>query len=145
MRIRYVGTMLVAATMVMTAGAMLSAQQRWGDVIDPKTPKVTLAQIVDKPGTYEGKTVVLEGTHGGACADGLDFYLKDKFEIVEATPPSPQVMQLKKGTRVRIVGVVKLRRHGGAEAGEKKENAAGKPQNADVEVSIVAKGVEVVK
>lgn len=138
MRIRHVGSTLVAAALVMTADAILSAQQRWGEVIDPKAPKVTLAQIVNKPSTYEGKTVVLEGTHGGACADGLDFYFKDRFEIVEATPPSPQVMQLKKGTRVRLVGVVKVRRHGAAEAGEKKENA-------DVEVKIVAKGVEVVK
>ena len=144
MRIRHVGSLFVAA-MVMTAAAMLSAQQRWGEVIDPKAPKVTLAQIVDKPGAYEGKTVVLEGTHGGACADGEDFYFKDKFEIVEATPPSPQVMQLKKGTRVRLVGVVKVRRHGAVEAGEKKEKAVEKRENADVEVKIVAKGVEVLK
>lgn len=129
MRIRYVGSMLVAVALLMVVAATLAAQQRWGEAINPKAPKVTLAQIVDKPGVYDGKTVVLEGTHGGACADGEDFYFKDKFEIVEATPPSPQVMQLKKGTRVRVVGVVKVR----------------KKSSGDTDVKIVAKGVEVLK
>jgi len=124
---------------VMAALVLLAAQKHYGDAIDPKAPKVTLAQLVAKPDNYAGKTVIVEGTHGGACADGADFYFKDKFDIIEVDPPSgsPETVQLKKGTRIRLYGIVKVRHSGsGGEKGEKKE--AG-----EAEVRIAVKGMEV--
>lgn len=139
MRNRYVRSTLLSVALLFGVALTLSAQQRWGDAIDPKAPKVTLAEIVAKPAVYDGKMVVVDGTHGGACADGADFYFKDKFEIIEAAPPSPKVMQLKKGTRVRLYGVVKVR-HKASEKTEKGGREAG-----EAEVRIDAKAVEVLK
>lgn len=139
MRNRYVRFTLPSIALLFAAALTLSAQQRWGDAIDPKAPKVTLAEIVAKPDLYAGKMVVVDGTHGGACTDGEDFYFKDKFEIIEVAPPNPKVMELKKGTRVRLYGVVKVR-HKTSEKAEKGGREAG-----EADVRITAKGVEVLK
>lgn len=104
-----------------------AAGQRYGQEIDPKAPKVTLAELVAKPDTYEGRDVVVEGQFAGKCGDG-DFYFKDKLEIIEADPPKPEVNLLKKGTAIRLYGLVKVRRDAG-----------------DPSVHIVGKGVEVLK
>lgn len=119
-------TMMALLVLLVAGSAVTQAAQRFGERIDPKAPKVTLAQLIAKPDDYQGKTVVVDGTHGGACADGEDFYFKDKFDIIEVVPPSPEIMQVKKGARVRVYGVVKVR-HRGSEA----------------EVRIIAKGAEV--
>lgn len=119
--------------------------QRFGDVIDPKAPKVTLAEIVANPDAYAGKNVVVEGRFSGACGDG-DFFFKDKFELIEVDPPKPEVCDLKKGTLVRLYGLVKVRRTDASEAGEKGE--AGKKEageKGEATVRIVAKAVEVIK
>lgn len=131
---------MMTALFLFAAGSASAAdKQHFGASIDPKAPKVTLAQLLAKPGAYAGKMVVVDGTHSGACADGEDFYFKDKFDMIEATPPSPEVMQLKKGTRVRLYGIVKVRHSGAAEAGEKGE----KKEAGETEMHIIAKGVEV--
>ena len=101
------------------------AGQRYGKEPESKTPKVTLAELVAKPEAYEGKDVVVDGHFGGTCEDG-DFYFKDKVEIIEADPPAPEVNSLKKGTPIRLFGLVKVRRGSG-----------------DPTVKIVGKGVEV--
>ena len=133
-------TLAMMALALLIAGGAIAAQKRYGEAIDPKAPKVTLAQLVAKPDAYAGKAVIVEGMHGGACADGADFYFKDKFDIIEVDPPSasPEVVQLKKGVRVRVYGIVKVR-HSATEAGEKGE----KKEAGEAEVRIAAKGVEV--
>ena len=118
----------VLAGVVLAIGCQTAAAgQRYGQEIDPKAPKVTLAELVAKPDTYEGKDVVVEGQFAGKCGDG-DFYFKDKFEIIEADPPKPEVNLLKKGTAIRLYGLVKVHRGAG-----------------DPSIKIVGKGVEVVK
>lgn len=139
MRNPYVRSTLLSVVVLFAAALTLSAQQRWGDAIDPKAPKVTLADIVAKPDLYAGKMVVVDGTHGGACADGEDFYFKDKFEIIEVAPPNPKVMELKKGTRVRLYGLVKVRHKASAKA----DKGGREPGETDVRIN--AKGVEVLK
>ena len=137
-------TLAVMTVLVLVAaGSALAEQKRYGDAIDPKAQKVTLAQLVAKPDAYAGKMVVVEGTHGGACSDGADFYFKDKFDIIEVDPPSAasDVVQLKKGTHVRLYGIVKVR-HSGSEAAEKGEKGE-KKEAGEAEVRIAAKGVEV--
>lgn len=105
----------------------VAAGQRYGKEPEAKTPKVTLAELIAKPDAYEGKDVVVDGQFGGTCEDG-DFYFKDKLEIIEADPPAPELNSLKKGTAIRLFGLVKVRRGSG-----------------DPTVKIVGKGVEVLK
>ena len=104
-----------------------AAGQRYGKEPDAKTPKVTLAELIEKPDAYEGKDVVVDGTFAGTCEDG-DFYFRDKIEIIEADPPTEEVNSLKKGTSIRLFGLVKVRRGSG-----------------DPSVKIVGKGVEVLQ
>ena len=104
-----------------------AAGQRYGKEPEATTPKVTLAELVAKPDAFEGKDVVVDGQFAGNCGDG-DFYFKDKLEIIEADPPAPEVSSLKKGTGIRLYGLVKVRRGAG-----------------DPSVHIVGKGVEVLK
>ena len=134
MRSRHVGPAVVGAIVALLAATPLFAQQRWGEKIDPKAPKVTLAQLIATPDQYAGKTVVVDGTFAGKCGDG-DFYFKDKFDMIEADPPSPDVCLLKKSTKVRLFGLVKVRH-----AAPAKPGGVG-----DATVRISAKGVEVLK
>ncbi len=133
---------IMAVSILLAVGCTLGQKRHFGAAIDPKAPKVTLAELIAKPDAYAGKMVVIDGTHGGACADGDDFYFKDKFDIIEAVPPTPEVMQLKTGARVRLYGLVKVRSSGSDEAAEKNE-ADEKKEAGDVDVRIIAKGVDV--
>lgn len=132
------------------AGLLGADGKRFGVPIDPKAPKVTLAELVAKPELYEGKDVVVQGHFAGACGDG-DFYFKDKFEIIEADPPKPEVNSLKKGTPIRLYGLVKVHRSGSSEASEKggeaekKEPGEKETKKGLVYVKIVGKAVEVLK
>lgn len=109
---------------------------RYGDPIDPAAQKVTLAELIAHPDQYEGKTVVVDGEYGGKCAgDDGDFYFKNRFDMIEAEPPTLKVIEeLKAGMSVRLYGVVKVRRGGKSEPGYT-------PREADVRIA--AKGVEV--
>lgn len=127
------------------------ATQQFGARIDTTAPKVTLAELVAHPDSYEGKSVVVDGQFNGACADGADFYFKDKVDMVEADPPQPEVMSLNKGTPIRLYGVVKVR-HSRAEEAEKgeasekgNEESEKKSGSEAAEVRIAAKGLEVLK
>ena len=134
---------LIAIALI-TVGIALGAhfaragEQRFGEAIDPKAPKVTLAELVAKPNTYAGQNVVVEGHFAGACGDG-DFFFKDKFDIIEVDPPKPEACNLKKGTRVRLYGLVKV--SGGSESAEKTETG----EKREATVKIAAKTVEVIK
>lgn len=122
-----------------------AGRQRFGQAIDPQAVKVTLAELIAHPETYEGKNVVVEGEFAGKCGDG-DFYFKDRFELIEADPPQPEVCELKKGTKIRLYGLVKLHRTGSSEPGEKGEAAEkleAEGKEGQVYVKIVGKGVEV--
>lgn len=124
-------------------------RQLYGDAIDPKAPRATLADLIAKPEAFEGKDVVVDGIFAGACGDG-DFFFKDKVDIIEADPPKPEVCALKRGTPIRIYGLVNVHRTPAGEAGEKgegdaKEKAEEESQPGEVYVRIVARSVEILK
>lgn len=109
-------SVLAAVAVALLAAACSKGKERFGGVIDPNAPKVTLAELIAKPEAYDGKNVILDGQFSGACGDG-DFYFKDKMDMIEADPPSPDVCtRLKKGTSVRLYGLVKARRSASGEA-----------------------------
>ena len=128
------------AVLLIPAGAVAGkTPQRFGEPIDPKAPRVTLAQLLKDPTLHEGKSVVVEGLYAGACGDG-DFFFKDKFDMIEAFPPNEAMMNAcKKGDRIRLYGTVKVRR----EEESAEESKEGKKEEATV--VILGKGVEIVK
>lgn len=130
---------LTAVAVLLLTAACSRGKERFGGAVDPNAPKVTLAELLAKPEAYDGKNVIVDGQFSGACGDG-DFYFKDKLDMIEADPPSPDVCtRLKKGTPVRLYGLVKAKRSGGGEAAEGSERKSG-----EVHVKIVAKVVEVI-
>ncbi len=57
---------IVTLLVLLAAGsAMTQAEQRFGERIDPKAPKVPLALLIAKPDDYQGKTVIVDGTRRG--------------------------------------------------------------------------------
>ena len=100
---------LVAAFVVYTGSAAEAGPQRYGDAIDPKAPKVTLANLLAQPDAYAGKYVVVNGNFAGKCC-GSDFYFKDKLDMIEVTPPGngEQCMLLKAGTPISLYGRVNV-------------------------------------
>jgi hypothetical protein len=132
----------------MTEYSLAAGKKQFGETIPPTAAKATLAELIAKPETYEGKDVVVEGYFAGACGDG-DFFFKDKFEIIEADPPKPEVCYLKKGTPIRLYGLVKVHRKGPvSETKEESEEAEGKAKEKEIEkgqvyITIVGKGVEI--
>lgn len=114
----------------------------------PAATSVTLAQLVASPDVYEGKNVTVDGTYNGACGDG-DYYFKDKFDLIEFAIVEPDVSRAKveslaKGSRVRLDGKVKVRRHtseGPKPEGAEKAESAGR----ESEIQIAAIQVEVIK
>ena len=130
-------TYLAGIGVLVLAAACGKAQSgaQYGDAIDPDAQKVTLAELVKNPDQYAGKVVVVDGEYGGKCAgDDGDFYFKNKFDMIEADPPTPKVIdELQKGMPVRLYGTVKVRR-GTAEPGGPAPEA---------HVKIAAKGVQV--
>ena len=136
---RQVFSLAAGLMVLLVAGACARVERHrtFGQPIDPRTPKITMAELVAKPEAYEGRNVVVEGRYDGACGDG-DFYFKDKLDMIEADPPQPEVTALAKGTPIRLYGLVKVRRkEAGSEAGEKTD------KKAEAEVRIAGKGVEV--
>ena len=130
-------TFIAGIAVLVLVGACSKAQTgaRFGEAADPNAQKVALADLIARPDQYEGKLVVVDGEYGGKCAgDDGDFYFKNRFDIIEAEPPTLKVIEeLQKGTPVRLYGVVKVRRRT-AEPGEPAREA---------DVRIAAKGVEV--
>ncbi len=139
------GVLAAVASLVIAVGLAAcgggGSATRYGVAPPPNAVHVTLAGLVAKPELYQGKDVVVEGEYAGACGDG-DFYFKDRFDLIEADPPSPEVTKLASGTRLRLYGLVKVRR---SEAAERNESTAGKQERGEATVRIVGKGVEVLK
>ena len=131
----YLAYQAVIGALVLAAACKAQSGAQYGDAIDPNAQKVTLAELVKSPGQYEGKLVVVDGEYGGKCAgDDGDFYFKNKFDMIEADPPTAKVIEdLQKGVPVRLYGTVKVRR-GAAEPGGPAPEA---------HVKIAAKGVQV--
>ena len=126
--------LLAALLLSLAAGCGGTDKRQFGEAADPNAAKVTLSELVAKPEAYEGKTVVVDGKIAGGCSDSCLLF-KDKFELIEAESPPPGIARLKKGTPIRLYGLVKVQR----------SDAGGKSAPPETTVRIAAKGVEVLK
>jgi len=78
--------------------------------LDPNLPVIAMSDLVKNAEQYTGKTITVTGRFGGMCADGEDFYFKDKLDLIEVIPaanglPDDVIM----GTPLKIQGVVMVR------------------------------------
>lgn len=129
--------LLAALSLSLVAGCGGTDKRQFGEAADPSAAKVTLSELVAKPEAYEGKTVVVDGQMAGGCSDGCLLF-KDKFELIEADSPPPDLGRLKRGTPIRLYGLVKVQRRDAGGWG-------GKAAPPETTVRIAAKGVEVLK
>ena len=114
------GIIAALALMLAFAGNSFAADKQFGVAIPTNAPKVTLAELLAKPDAYAGKDVVVEGQFAGACGDG-DFFFKDKFDLIEADPPKPEVCSSSREEEGNegsaLYGLVKVHRKEGKRAG----------------------------
>lgn len=71
---------------------------------------VSLSDLVKDADRFAGQSVTVTGRFGGMCADGADFYFKDKLDLIEVIPPPeglPDDVVI--GTPLKIRGVVLVR------------------------------------
>lgn len=117
---------IVVASFGMWAAVALAANGQFGEVAPKGTPTVALAELVQHADSYKGRVLQVTGTLGDLCADGDDFYFKDKFELIEVVPPRGDALPYaaKKNAPLVVYGTVNVRHRGN-----------------QVDVSIEAKGV----
>lgn len=99
---------LLAICCLCLVGGNAFAASTYGKKIPDEVVRTTLSALTANPIAFDGKDVVVEGWFAGMCSDGEDFYFKDKTEIVEADPPSAEVMKIKRGTKLKLYGHVKV-------------------------------------
>jgi len=92
--------------------------------LDESIPVVSMSELIKNNEQYKGKTITISGRFGGMCADGADFYFKDKLDLIEVIPakeglPDDVII----GTPLKIQGVVMVRgEHEEDEANEGEEH-----------------------
>jgi hypothetical protein len=78
--------------------------------LDASLPVISMADLVKQGEQYKGKTITVTGRFGGMCADGADFYFKDKLDLIEVIPPASGLpSDIILGTPLKIQGVVMVR------------------------------------
>lgn len=110
--------------------------------LDPVIPEVSLGELVKNPAPYAGKSVIVSGRFAGMCADGADFYFKDKLDIIEVIPPTdglPQGVVI--GTPLKVQGKVAVR----SEHVETAPRSGDKAESKESDVKVVAVVVQIVR
>ena len=119
---RIILSLLTALSLL--SGTFLSGCSEQNNIqakLDANAPVISMADLVKQSEQYNGKTITVTGRFGGMCADGEDFYFKDKLELIEVIPPeSGMPSDIIMGTPLKIQGVVMLR--GEHEEEEKEEH-----------------------
>ncbi len=96
--------------------------------LDPNLPVIAMSDLVKQADNYTGKTITVTGRFGGMCADGEDFYFKDKLDIIEVIPPAAGMpADVVIGTPLKVQGVVLVRGEH-EEEGEEKHEEGGEPE-----------------
>lgn len=96
--------------------------------LDPNLPVIAMSDLVKQADNYTGKTITVTGRFGGMCADGEDFYFKDKLDIIEVIPPAAGMPDdIVIGTPLKVQGVVMVRSEH-EEEGEEKHEEGGEPE-----------------
>ena len=79
--------------------------------------QVALQDLVAQPQRYAGKTVNVTGRYAGMCADGADFYFKDRLTTIEVLlPPGGMPDDLKVGTPLQVRGQIQVRKESNGES-----------------------------
>lgn len=79
--------------------------------------QVALQDLVAQPQRYAGQTVSVTGRYAGMCADGADFYFKDRLTTIEVLlPPGGMPEDLVIGTPLRVRGQIQVRKEGNGES-----------------------------
>lgn len=75
------------------------------------TPSVVaLSELMSEPRRYANQTLTVTGRYAGMCADGADFYFKDKLSTIEVLlPPGGIPKGMKLGAPLRVTGQVLIR------------------------------------
>lgn len=98
-------------------------------ISEAKPAKVTIGEILAKPDAYEGKDVTVKAKIAGVCTSDGCLTLKDKFDVIEGTPPDGGFKkQPAVGSQLEVTGTVKVK-----DSGKEKQ------------VSIAVKKVEVIE
>jgi len=100
-------------------------------VLDANAPVVAMSELIKESAQFTGKTITITGRFGGMCADGADFYFKDKLDLIEVIPPAaglPDDVVI--GTPLKIQGVVMVRGEH-EEEGEEQERQERKGEAGD--------------
>lgn len=100
---------LMAMTLALTLGSLSGCSDREASqtVLDPNSPIIAMSELVKNAQPYTGKTVTVTGRFGGMCADGEDFYFKDKLVMIEVFPPAEGMpSDITIGTPLKVQGVV---------------------------------------
>lgn len=96
--------------------------------LDPNLPVIAMSDLVKQADNYTGKTITITGRFGGMCADGEDFYFKDKLDLIEVIPPASGMPDdIVIGTPLKIQGEVLVRSEH-EEEGEEKHEEGGEPE-----------------
>ncbi len=96
--------------------------------LDPNLPVIAMSDLVKQADNYTGKTITVTGRFGGMCADGEDFYFKDKLDLIEVIPPASGMPDdIVIGTPLKVQGVVMVRSEH-EEEGEEKHEEGGEPE-----------------
>lgn len=106
--------------------------------LDPAILEVSLGELVKNPVAYAGKSVTVSGRFAGMCADGADFYFKDKLDTIEVIPPAdglPQGVVL--GTPLKVQGKVAVRSEHAKTAPRSGDKAESESKESEVKVTAV--------
>lgn len=111
-----VPTLLALAVAV--PATVLAAEPAKPVATQSKSGAVSLSELMSAPKQYANQTLTVTGRYAGMCADGADFYFKDKLSTIEVLlPPSGIPKGMKLGAPLRVTGQV-LVRGGEGEEGE---------------------------
>lgn len=100
---------LIAMTLALMVGILSGCSDKEAPqtTLDPNLPVIAMNELVKNAVAYTGKTVTVTGRFGGMCADGEDFYFKDKLDLIEVIPPaSGMPSDITIGTPLKVQGVV---------------------------------------
>jgi len=106
--------------------------------LDPNLPVIAMSDLVKNAAQYTGKTITVTGRFGGMCADGEDFYFKDKLDLIEVIPsanglPDDVIM----GTPLKVQGVVMVRSEHEEEGEEHHEEGAEPEPEVKIQATII--------
>lgn len=106
-------TLMLALSLFFSVAAFAD---QMGQAIPKNTPTVKLAEILKTPAKFKEKEVVLQGNYGSKCC-ASDFNYKEGLDGIEVSPSGFDNWQsLKKGTPIKIYGVINVIERGGGES-----------------------------